>query len=52
MVIGYLLGNLGSLITIKNEYKEMKINKLSNEIRAKLKEVKEGNAELADIKQK
>jgi hypothetical protein len=51
MAIGYVLGNMGSLIAIKNEYKEQKINSLNKEILAKLNQIREGNAQLADIKQ-
>jgi hypothetical protein len=51
LVIGYLLGNIGSIITIKNEYHELKINKLNTEIRSKLNEIREGNSQFADIKQ-
>jgi len=52
LAIGYLLGNIGSVITIKNEFKEQRINGLINEILEKLAEIRAGNAQLAAIKQK
>jgi uncharacterized protein YPO0396 len=51
LAIGYLLGNIGSVITIKNEFKEQRINGLNNEILGKLAEIRAGNAQLAAIKQ-
>ena len=52
LVIGYLLGNMGNLITIKNEIKERKMNTLNNEVLAKVREIREGNIQLAEVKQK
>lgn len=51
MVVGYVVGNLASVITLKNEYNEMKMNKLNNEILPTDSAIREGNAELAKIKQ-
>lgn len=51
MAVGYVLGNLGSIITIKNEINELKVKKLNKEILAKINEIWKGNAKLVEIKQ-
>ena len=51
LVVGYLLGNQSSLITLKNEFKEQRLNRLNTEILNKLHEIREGNAQLALINQ-
>lgn len=51
MSIGYVLGNIGSLITLRNEYKEQKIKSLNKEILAKVSEIRAGNAGLTRVKQ-
>jgi hypothetical protein len=43
---------MGNLITIKNEIKEQKLNTLNNEVLAKVSDIREGNAQLAEVKQK
>jgi len=50
LVVGYALGNLSSLITLKNEIKEQKINTLNKEILNKINEINAGNAELNIVK--
>jgi hypothetical protein len=52
LVIGFLLGNMGNLINIKNEIKEQKMNTLNNQALAKVREIREGNEQLAEVKQK
>lgn len=51
LLFGYVLGNLSSFISIKNEYKEIQINKLNNEILTNLKEIRVQSAQVAIIKQ-
>lgn len=52
VVVGYVLGNIGSIITLKNEYKEQKINNLNKEIQKLINEIKVSNTELEILKQK
>jgi hypothetical protein len=51
LLFGYVLGNFSSFISIKNEYKEIQINKLNNEILANLKEIRVHSAQVESIKQ-
>ena len=51
LAIGYVLGNMSSIISIKNEIKEQKINSLNKQIDSKLMELKTSNAHLEAIRQ-
>ena len=51
LAIGYVLGNMSSIISIKNEIKEQKINSLNKQIGSKLMELKTSNAHLEAIRQ-
>ena len=50
LAIGYVLGNMSSIISIKNEIKQ-KINSLNKQIDSKLMELKTSNAHLEAIRQ-